>query len=113
MKSSTPIVATNVEPGYSSSTGLGRNAPLVYKAIMKGMGAAFGRSPEECSRQLIWAALGPDGKFSERAKELHGAYVSTVAVREASDFAISDEGHVVQEQSWVSARMLRMLITAC
>jgi retinol dehydrogenase 12 len=61
-----------------------------------------GRTAEEGARQLLWAALGPDGKDGEHVKHLRGAYVSTFEVREPSDFVVSKEGYETQERIWVS-----------
>jgi retinol dehydrogenase-12 len=52
---------------------------------------------EEGSRQLLWAALGGAG----REFELRGGYVSKANLQEVSDYALSDEGAVIQTRIWV------------
>lgn len=65
------------------------------------MDIVMGRTAEQGARQLIWAALGPDGQDGEHTYFLHGAYVSNAEVREPSDFVISKEGYGAQEKLWV------------
>ena len=62
----------------------------------------MGRTTEQGARQLIWAALGPDGKDGEHVKHLRGAYVSIAEVHEPSNFVISKTGYETQERIWVS-----------
>ena len=64
---------------------------------------AAARTSEEGARQLIWAALGPDGREGKHAYFLRGAYVSTLRTKEPSDFAMSREGKEAQDRIWVSA----------
>jgi len=61
------------------------------------MEALLARTSEEGSRQLLWAAIGGVG----REFELRGGYVSKADLQEVSDFALSDEGAVVQTRLWV------------
>ena len=61
------------------------------------MEALFARTTEEGSRDLVWGAVGGTG----REYELRGGYVSSADLREASDYALSDEGAVVQSRLWV------------
>ena len=60
------------------------------------------RSAEQGSRQLLWAALGPNGKDNEYIDDLKGAFVMHGGVVEPSDFVISEEGKKGQDQLWVS-----------
>lgn len=60
------------------------------------------RTAEQGARQLVWAALGPDGKEGKHAYFLKGAYVSTLSVKEPSDFAMSKEGKEAQDRIRVS-----------
>lgn len=62
----------------------------------------MGRTTEEGARQLVWAALGPDGKDGPHVRHMRGAYVSTAAVAEPGDYVISKEGYEAQERVWVS-----------
>jgi retinol dehydrogenase-12 len=55
------------------------------------------RTTEEGSRQLVWAAVSGVG----REFELRGGYVSMANLQEVSDYALSDEGTVVQTRVWV------------
>ncbi len=85
------------------SSELGRNRPGIEQAIGAIMRALLGRTAEQGARQLVWAALGPDGKEGPHVKQtMHGAYVSIAEVREPSDFVISKEGWEAQEKVWVS-----------
>jgi retinol dehydrogenase 12 len=95
------IVPACVNPGYCYSE-LRRNAPLSHKIRMRIMDITIGRTAEQGARQLLWTALGPDGKDGEHVKHLHGAYVSNAEVREPSDFVVSKEGYETQERVWVS-----------
>ncbi|KAI0812412.1 hypothetical protein BC629DRAFT_1589185 [Irpex lacteus] len=97
---SVPIAAASVNPGMCSSE-LGRNRPGIEQAIGAIMRALLGRTAEQGARQLVWAALGPDGKEGPHVKQtMHGAYVSIAEVREPSDFVISKEGWEAQEKVW-------------
>lgn len=98
---SVPVIPSTVNPGFCVSE-LRRSLPALMKVRMKMMDIFMGRTAEHGSRQLIWAALGPDGKDGEHVRHLRGAYVSTLAVHEPSDFVISKEGYEVQERLWVS-----------
>jgi len=60
------------------------------------MGALIGRTTEQGSRQLVWAAVGGAG----REFELRGAYVSKADVQEVSDYVLSDDGVVAQRRIW-------------
>ena len=64
---------------------------------METMAALLGRTAEEGSRQLVWAAIGGAG----REFELRGAYVNMADIREVSDYVLSDEGAIAQRRIWV------------
>ncbi len=70
---------------------------------MKIMQFFVARTAEQGARQLLWAALGPDGKDGEHVKYLNGAYVSTLEVKEPSDYVMSKDGYEAQERVWVSS----------
>jgi retinol dehydrogenase-12 len=57
----------------------------------------FGRTAEEGSRQLVWAAVGGAG----REFDLRGGYVSMADIKEVSDYVLSDDGAVAQRRIWV------------
>lgn len=101
VKTSAHIVASTVNPGYCKTT-FGKNLALGQRIMMRVMDVVLGRTAEHGSRQLIWAALGPDGKDGEHTRFLNGAYVSTLEVREPSDYVLSKEGHDTQDRIWVS-----------
>ena len=61
------------------------------------MEALLARSTEKGSRELVWAAIGGAG----REVELRGAYVSNETLQEVTDYALSDEGAVLQTRLWV------------
>ncbi|EKM53475.1 uncharacterized protein PHACADRAFT_175903 [Phanerochaete carnosa HHB-10118-sp] len=95
----TPVVPVAVNPGFCFSE-LRRHLPPERLAVQKMLDETIGRTSEEGARQLVWAALGPDGKESERALELRGAYVSTAAVGQPGEYVLSEEGNIVQERIW-------------
>ena len=107
LKPTTPLIAATPNPGYCYSE-LRRSLPFVEQLRMTIMDWTMGRSAEGGSRQLLWAALGPDGKDGPHVRHLHGAFVSNAEVFEPSDFVISKEGYETQEKLWVS----RILSTA-
>ena len=106
IKPTTPVIAATVNPGYCFSE-LRRNAPFIMQIRFKLMDWMMGRSSEGGSRQLVWAALGPDGQDGPHVKHLHGAYVSNAEVFEPSDFVISKQGYEAQEKIWVSYIVFR------
>ena len=65
--------------------------------IFSVMEALLARTTEEGSRQLVWAAIGGAGRESD----LRGGFVSKANLQEVSDYALSDEGAVVQTRLWV------------
>lgn len=96
-----PVIAASVNPGYCYSE-LRRNAPFTMQIRFKIMDWTMGRSAEGGARQLVWAALGPDGQDGPHVRHLQGAYVSNAEVFEPSDFVISKQGYEAQERLWVS-----------
>ncbi|KIP11264.1 hypothetical protein PHLGIDRAFT_489213 [Phlebiopsis gigantea 11061_1 CR5-6] len=96
-----PVVPTAVDPGFCFSE-LRRHLPQAEQALYAAHDAAAGRSAEEGARQLVWAAVGPDGaRDGDAALQLRGAYVATAAVVPPSRYVLSDEGRAVQERIWV------------
>lgn len=96
-----PVIPTTVNPGFCYSE-IRRDFTGRMKLFTKMMEIVLGRTAEQGARQLIWAALGPDGKDGHHVKHLRGAYVSTLAVQEPSDYVLSKEGYEMQERIWVS-----------
>ena len=90
------MIVTAVNPGYCKSE-LSRNFPFPLRTIDAISQTILARTTEEGSRQLVWAAVGGAG----REFELRGGYVSMANLQEVSDYALSDEGTVVQTRVWV------------
>ena len=65
------------------------------------------RTSEQGSRQLIWACIG--GK--DNIDQLRGAYISSMEVREPSDFVVSEEGKRAQTKLWVINHLSHYRIT--
>ncbi|KAJ3556541.1 hypothetical protein NM688_g1969 [Phlebia brevispora] len=101
LPTSVPVIPTVVNPGYCrteirkpiSDTVLSRAGFAILDYLV-------GRTTEQGARQLIWAALGPDGKEGTHVKWLRGSYVSTQQIQEPSDFVMSKEGSVAQNKLW-------------
>lgn len=95
---SAPIVVNAVCPGFCHSQ--------ILRTIDRGQFDNFkkiARTSEEGSRQLIFAALGPDPKYpdsSEHVDVLKGAYIQHNAVSSPSDWVKSEEGQQVQSRLW-------------
>ena len=96
LPANSPVIVTAVNPGYCKSQ-LPRNLPPVFRMLGRIMEALLGRTAEEGSRQLVWAAVGGVG----REFELRGGYVNKANLQEVSDYALSDEGATVQTRLWV------------
>ncbi|KAJ3556540.1 hypothetical protein NM688_g1968 [Phlebia brevispora] len=106
-----PVVPTVVNPGYCRSE-LRRNISSLSSIIQYAfMDLLVGRTAEQGARQLVWAALGPDGKEGKHTNWLRGAYVSTQGIKEPSDFAISKEGGESQDRIWASP--LTIVVLSC
>jgi retinol dehydrogenase 12 len=96
LPANSPVIVTSANPGYCKSE-LNRNFPFALRIIDTIGQALLARTTEEGSRQLVWAAVGGVG----REFELRGGYVSMANLQEVSDYALSDEGAVVQTRLWV------------
>ena len=92
-----PLIVNSVNPGFCHSAfrrnWIGLKAWLVWP-----MEVLLARTTEQGSRQLIWACIG--GK--DNVDQLRGAYISSMQVRETSDFAVSEEGNRAQTKLWVN-----------
>ena len=96
------LIADCANPGLCVSE-LARNCPLSQRIRMKIMHTLFARTAEQGARQLVWAALGPDGKDGPHVQQtMSGAYVSINEARQPSDFVVGEAGWKVQEKVWVS-----------
>jgi len=96
LPANSPVIVTAVNPGYCKSA-LRRHFPFILHVVDVIREALLARTTEEGSRQLVWAAVGGTG----REFELRGGYVSMANLQEVSDYALSDEGAVVQTRLWV------------
>jgi hypothetical protein len=96
LPANSPVIVNAVNPGYCKSQ-LRRHLSFPLRVIDSILEAALARSTEEGSRNLVWAAVGGAG----REFELRGGYVSNANLQEISDYALSDEGAVVQTRLWV------------
>ncbi|KAK7690012.1 hypothetical protein QCA50_006654 [Cerrena zonata] len=88
------IIVDAVTPGLCRSD-LARNT--ITDAQFDAQLAAA-RSSEEGSRQLIWAAVGPENATREEMKKLHGQYVHNTKIEQVSEWVTSEEGGLVQER---------------
>lgn len=104
-----PLIVTCVNPGFCVSE-IRRNLVGGHRLFTSLLEAVVGRTAEQGSRQILWAALGPDASQGELAKDMQGAYVSASMVKEPSDFVISDEGKVAEERIWVSVYVSLSLV---
>ena len=100
LPANSPIIVTAANPGYCK-TQLLRHVPFARRLVMEIMAALLGRTAEEGSRQLVWAAIGGAG----REFELRGAYVNMADIREVSDYVLSDEGAIAQRRIWVRHKL--------
>lgn len=96
LPANSPVIVTAVNPGYCKSQ-LRRNMSSILRILDSIMEFLLARTTEEGSRQLVWAAVGGTG----REVELRGGYVSKANLQEVSDYALSDDGAVVQTRLWV------------
>ena len=65
------------------------------------------RSTEEGSRQLVFAALGPDAAkldSLETTQVMRGGYVSDAEPSEPSPWVLTEDGAKLQAKIWVSMR---------
>jgi hypothetical protein len=66
------------------------------------MALLLGRTTEEGSRQLIWAAVGlPE---SGSLDELRGTYINRASIEEPSDFLLGEEGKGREDKLFVSSK---------
>ena len=98
-----PLIPAAACPGYCSSN-LIQNGLQEFSYIYAWlMDKTLSRPVEHGSRQLLLAALGPDGDFgSQDVYKLKEAFVMHSSLREPSDFVLSPEGRKVQDRLWVS-----------
>jgi retinol dehydrogenase-12 len=92
-----PLIVNTVNPGFCYSA-LRRNFKGIRAWPVWLMELILARTTEQGSRQLIWACIG--GK--DNIDQLHGAYISSMKIREPSDFVVSEEGKRAQAKLWVS-----------
>jgi hypothetical protein len=96
LPANSPVIVTAVNPGYCKSE-ISRNFPFALRIFDSIGKVLLAWTTEQGSRQIVWAAVGGAG----REFELRGGYVSKANVQEVSDYALSDEGGVVQTRVWV------------
>ena len=92
-----PLIVNAVNPGFCHSE-LARNRKGIEAWFVWLMKLLMARTTEEGSRQLIWACIG--GK--DNIDQLHGAYISSMQVREPSDSVVSEKGQRTQTKLWVN-----------
>ena len=85
------LIVNAVDPGFCHSE-LARHVTGVTAWNMWLQKILLARTTEQGSRQLIWACIG--GK--DNIDQLRGAYISSMQIRESSDFVISEEGKRAQ-----------------
>ena len=109
LPTSTPLIVDTVNPGFCYSD-LRRHANefFTYRLRFWIMEKLVARTSEEGARQLVWAALGPDGKEGRHLSWMRGVYVSTQSIKEPADFVISREGGIAQEKIWVSGVLMSL-----
>jgi len=92
---SCPIIVNCIDPGFCVSQ-LRRDYRFPAAQLDQLLNLILAHSSEEGSRQLVWGAVGGQG----REEELKGAYISDSDVREPSDYVIGEEGKIVQDRAW-------------
>ena len=92
-----PLIVNSVNPGLCHSE-LARNMTGISAWFLWLQKLLMARTTEQGSRQLIWACIG--GK--DNIDQLRGAYISSMEVREPSDFVVSEEGKRAQPKLWVN-----------
>jgi len=90
-----PLIVNVVDPGLCHSD-LARNLTGTRAWSLWLWKTLFAYTTEQGSRQLVWACIG--GK--DNVEQLRGAYISSMQVREASDFVVSEEGKRAQTKLW-------------
>ncbi|KIY73038.1 NAD(P)-binding protein [Cylindrobasidium torrendii FP15055 ss-10] len=91
-----PLVVTCPNPGFCISN-LRSTLTGEYKDRIKKLEDEYAYSTEEGSRQLVFAAVGGD------AEALKGKYTSMNEIREVSDYALSEEGRMMERRTWSDA----------
>ena len=92
-----PVIVNAVNPGFCYSA-LRRHITGLRAWSIWLMELCLARTSEQGSRELIWACIG--GK--DNIDQLRGAYISSMEVREPSDFVIGEEGKRAQTKLWVN-----------
>ncbi|KAF4607506.1 hypothetical protein EYR38_001578 [Pleurotus pulmonarius] len=89
-----PSITVNcVDPGFCYSE-LRRDLPFGIRMVTQFFEKIVARTAEEGSRQLVWAAL---AKSSEE-DSMKGVYVTSMEVREPSDFVVGQKGKEFREE---------------
>lgn len=97
LPSDAPIVVTAANPGYCVTDLLRDVSKDQFDPTLPEP-----RTAEQGSRQLIFAAVGPNVKNEEEAQMLKGGYVSEASLKSQIGWVNSEEGPVVRESIWVS-----------
>ncbi|KAF7796378.1 hypothetical protein EIP86_007555 [Pleurotus ostreatoroseus] len=99
LPASVPLIVNSVNPGFCYSQ-LRRSVvdTTSFAVRLWFRDLLLGRTAEQGARQLVWAALGPDGREGVHTSWMRGAYVSTQSIKEPSDFVISQDGGRAQEK---------------
>lgn len=93
-----PSITVNcVDPGFCYSE-LRRDLPFGIRMVTQFFEKIVARTAEEGSRQLVWAAL---AKSSDE-ELMKGAYVTSMEVREPSDFVVGKTGKDFRKELFVS-----------
>ena len=98
----TPLIPASVCPAFCLSELRRSVVGLKDRISFWLMERLLARTAEEGSRQLLYAALGPDGKEGDHVKALKGAFVAGGTATEPSDYVLSKEGKEMQDMSWVN-----------
>ncbi|EKM54523.1 uncharacterized protein PHACADRAFT_185441 [Phanerochaete carnosa HHB-10118-sp] len=99
LPATSPLVPACACPGYCVSE-IRRNSAFSDKVVYKLLELTFGRTAEQGSRQILYAALGPDGRDGHHVRYMRGVYVAHSVVSEPGDYVISREGVELQERIW-------------
>lgn len=86
-----PVIINAVDPGLCK-TGLAREVRRLQKVIFNLVNTAIGRTAEEGSKTLVYAASAP--------RETHGQYLACNKVATPSDFVVSKDGIKTQGRVW-------------
>ncbi|KAK0184326.1 hypothetical protein F5146DRAFT_1075221 [Armillaria mellea] len=93
--SSPAITVNSVTPGFCYSD-LGSGGPPEEEERLKKLREQFAFPTEVGSRQLVYAAVGS----LDNEEKLRGKYIHLSKVVEESDFVISEDGKIVQDNVW-------------